>query len=145
MFAFHAPIPCALWSPWKVNNKLKIRGRLHIDPQWSRCRAACAVASSETRSFKVTLQTPSGEKAIEAAEDAYIVDAAESAGVNLPVSCRSGNCSSCAAVLKSGQVDQSNQVFLDDDQVSQGFILTCVAYPLSDIVLETHQEARLYS
>ncbi|KAH7421778.1 hypothetical protein KP509_13G075000 [Ceratopteris richardii] len=104
-----------------------------------------AVATSDPRFFKVTLRTPVGEQLIEVAEDVYVLDAAENVGINLPVSCRSGNCSSCAAVLKSGEVDQSNQMYLDDEQVSQGFILTCVAYPLSDMVIETHQEARLYS
>ncbi|MCO5549860.1 hypothetical protein L7F22_003334 [Adiantum nelumboides] len=142
MMAAHSAVSCPSWNLWK---NLKLPGRLHVIPQSSHCRVASAVASSEVPSFKITLQTPSGEKVIEAAEDVYILEAAEKAGITLPVSCRSGNCSSCAAILNSGQVDQSNQVFLDDDQISQGFILTCVAYPLSDIVLETHQEARLYS
>lgn len=119
---------------------------MHIDIRGSRGRAGCiAVAASAARSFKVTLQTPAGEKVIEAAENMYVAEAAENAGVELPISCRSGNCSSCAARLVSGQVDQSNQTFLDDEQVAQGFILTCVAYPLSDIVVETHQESCLYA
>eukprot|EP00250_Pteridium_aquilinum_P019530 c24470_g2_i2 orf=278-748(-) len=122
-----------------------VHRRMHIDLRRSHREAGCIVASSVPRTFKVTLRTPGGEKVIEVAEDVYVVDAAESAGVDLPISCRSGNCSSCAALLKSGQVDQSNQTFLDDEQVAQGFILACVAYPLSDIVVETHQEARLYS
>ena len=92
----------------------------------------------------VTLKTPEGEtNTFECDEDTSILDALEEAGLEHNYSCRAGSCSSCCMKIVEGTVDQEDQFFLDDDQMEEGFVLTCVAKPTSDVVLLTEQEDNL--
>lgn len=84
------------------------------------------------------------DRIIEVPDDQYILDMAEDAGIRLPSGCKQGECSACVARLVTGEVDQSEQRFLGLNEIESGYTITCVAYPLSDCTLETHQEKVLY-
>ncbi len=84
------------------------------------------------------------DRIIEVPDDQYILDMAEEAGIRLPSGCREGTCSACIAKLVNGDVDQSEQKFLQPSEIAAGYTITCVAYPLSNCTLETHQEQVLY-
>ena len=93
----------------------------------------------------ITIKTPEGEtNTFECDEDTSILEALEDAGLDHPSSCRAGSCSSCCMKIIEGTLNQEDQFFLDDDQLEEGYALTCVARPTShSVILLTDQEENL--
>ena len=67
-------------------------------------------------------------------------------GVDLPYGCKYGGCITCAAKLISGEVDQRRQVALNNRQINNGYVLLCIARPLTDCSFEigTESHDKLY-
>nr|QWK42892.1 ferredoxin [Laminaria ephemera] len=84
------------------------------------------------------------DSVIDCPDDQTILEAAEEQDLNLPYSCRAGACSSCTGKLLKGEVEQTEQAFLEEDHLEKGFILTCVAYPQTDCELESHAEEEIF-
>ncbi|MEH6403383.1 MAG: 1,2-phenylacetyl-CoA epoxidase subunit PaaE [Sneathiella sp.] len=64
-----------------------------------------------------------------------ILDAALETGVDLPFACKGGVCSTCRAKVVEGEVRMDVNYALEDDEVAQGFVLTCQSHPISDNVV----------
>lgn len=65
-----------------------------------------------------------------------VLQSMESGGLDWPSSCRNGTCRTCIGKLESGQVRyQIDWPGLSAGEKAEGYVLPCVAYPCSDVVL----------
>lgn len=64
-----------------------------------------------------------------------ILDAAIDAGVDAPFSCKGAVCATCRAKLMEGKVNMTINYALTDDEVADGYILTCQSHPLTPVVI----------
>src|SRR5690554_597668 len=77
----------------------------------------------------ITIVIDDEEHQITTDDGEFILDAAERIGVDPPFSCRSGVCTTCKAKLLSGEVVMENNFGLSDDEIEEGYILTCIGKP----------------
>ena len=82
-----------------------------------------------------TLQVPENET---------ILSVADAAQLDLPSSCHAGVCTTCAAQIISGSVDQSDGMGVSPELQKKGYVLLCVAYPRSDLKIEAEKEEVVY-
>ncbi|MEY3298956.1 MAG: hypothetical protein RLZZ597_2216 [Cyanobacteriota bacterium] len=76
--------------------------------------------------------------------DQTILEAAQAAGLDLPYSCSAGVCTTCAAMVLEGTVDQTDGMGVSPDLQAEGYALLCVAYPRSNLKIETGKEDIVY-
>ena len=82
---------------------------------------------------------------IQVPEDQTVLDAAQQAGLDLPTSCNAGVCTTCAALIKEGTVNQEDGMGVSPELQADGYALLCVAFPTSDLKIETEKEDEVYA
>ncbi len=65
-----------------------------------------------------------------------ILELARANGIEIDSDCEAGICGTCKVRLLSGKVDMEAEDGLENEDIEQNMILTCVAVPLTDISLE---------
>ena len=82
----------------------------------------------------VTIKGVGFETPIQVSKGKTILQAALDQNMEIPYSCRSGMCSSCKAKCTSGQVKMLDGHLLPENEMADGYILTCIAFPSSEAV-----------
>lgn len=96
------------------------------------------------KTYTVEIQHQGNIHTLSVAEDETVLAAAQAAGLDLPFSCSAGVCTTCAAKVLEGSVDQTDGMGVSPALQAQGFALLCVSYPRSDLKIETEKEDMVY-
>lgn len=67
-----------------------------------------------------------------------LLQTARSAGLQAPYSCETGSCGTCMARITEGGARMVNNDALEDDEVAEGYVLTCQALPTTATVRVTY-------
>ena len=90
------------------------------------------VTSAKPTSISVTID--GAKRTFTMDRDQAIVDAALEQSIDVPYSCKAGVCSTCRCRLTEGSVEMMANHALQDDEIAQGYILSCQALPTSDAI-----------
>jgi ferredoxin len=93
-----------------------------------------APADDVSTPTEVTITLGSQTKTIAQRGRLTILESARWSGLSAPSSCESGHCATCMARLVEGDVDMAANDVLTEDEVSEGWILTCQSVPVSPAV-----------
>jgi ferredoxin len=97
-----------------------------------------------SKTYTVEIRHQNDTHTLQVSEAQTILQAAEAAGIDLPNSCNAGVCTTCAAQILEGSVDQSDGMGLSPELQTEGYVLLCVAYPRSDLKVESGKEEAVY-
>ncbi|MEM8640107.1 MAG: 2Fe-2S iron-sulfur cluster-binding protein [Cyanobacteria bacterium P01_G01_bin.54] len=94
--------------------------------------------------YKVEINHEGSTQTIDVPSDRKILEVALEKNIPLPYSCMAGVCTTCAAKLSEGKVEQEDAMGVSPALQAEGYSLLCVAYPRANIKLESDKEEEVY-
>jgi 2Fe-2S type ferredoxin len=124
-----------------VGGEGETEGELAEGGEGEESSSPAAIPDDEAEVFEVNYEKE-GET-LEVPENQTLLEAGEEQGWDLPYACRAGQCLSCGGHVADGPSEDylthDGQEMLDEDELGDGYTLTCVAYPTADMTLETNE------
>lgn len=84
----------------------------------------------------VSIEFARSGKKISGSRKLPLLDLAEAHGIDLDYGCRTGGCGACKVRVLRGETRDGSSPALSDEEQRQGYVLSCVAAPTSDCVLD---------
>jgi ferredoxin len=82
----------------------------------------------------VTILLDRQKASVQRVENETLLESARRAGLSPPFSCEAGKCGTCMAKLVEGKATMRVNDALDEDEVAEGYILTCQGVPDTESV-----------
>lgn len=113
--------------------------RIHVE-RFSTPEAPDAPADEPADGIQVTIQLDGRTEATEHHPGTTILQTARQLGLSAPYSCEAGSCATCMARLEEGTVRMKVNNALTDEEVEEGWVLTCQSVPTSPVVRVVYED-----
>ncbi len=97
------------------------------------------IGDTDTTTDEVTFHLDRRTTTVRYRDDHTLLETARSAGLNPPSSCEIGSCGTCMARLTEGTARMINNDALTDEEVAEGWVLTCQSLPTSESVTVVYE------
>lgn len=112
----------------------------HKTEQAAMNQSADAAVSEEIKTRRVKIRLYGEEHEFDVEPDETILSAAQRADLDPPYACQIGACCTCRAKIVSGKVKMDEREALSDDEINEGYALTCQSHPLTDGVFADYDQ-----
>ncbi|ABM15034.1 MULTISPECIES: 2Fe-2S iron-sulfur cluster-binding protein [Mycolicibacterium] len=109
------------------------------DPQTPRAGSVVTAADAPT-SGTITITLDGSTASVAHRPNETLLESARRAGMGPPFSCEAGNCGTCMALLTDGTATMRVNDALTEDEVAEGYVLTCQAVPDTPDVTVSYDE-----
>lgn len=99
-----------------------------------------SAATTDQTGGQVTIMLDHERQSVPQRPGETLLESARRAGMTPPFSCEAGNCGTCMAKLIEGTATMRVNDALDDDEVAEGYVLTCQAIPNCASVTVTYDD-----
>ena len=114
-----------------------------VDPgqiRVERFTPASAGPVGEEKDGTVTISLSRRRETVERHSGETLLQSARRAGLSPPFSCEAGHCATCMARVTEGEVRMRANDALDDDEVEEGWVLTCQSEPVTPHVTVVYED-----
>lgn len=101
--------------------------------------ASAAAAGEAEQGGTVTIKLERKKASVPRVAGETLLESARRAGLSPPFSCEAGNCGTCMAKLVEGAATMRTNDVLEDDEIADGYILTCQAVPDTPSVMVEYE------
>lgn len=88
------------------------------------------------------IKVPSEDRTVVGMEGESLLDTAIRTRVKIKVGCKGGGCGFCKIHVLDGELDLRgySKSKLPDEEVEQGYVLACKAFPKTDVTIDYHNQ-----
>ena len=126
---FMAVVKSALPGPGRV-----LVENFDIEPKVHEAAPAAAEPASDATGGTITIHLDRKKVSVPRVAGETLLESARRAGLSPPFSCEAGNCGTCIGRLTEGRVTMRNNDVLEQDEIDDGYVLTCQSVPDTDAV-----------